>query len=146
MARREIHVCFAIELNQLLKHHRAGGHSNGQGKGFGSEYGAHQTADEEIFYDVAKRREHPCVVGGKTARKRLAPPTEIQDLQVLLWDAFDAGIDDGLDLFCFLLRRQHHPAAQALIEGAIATGAGKNKGNRGQHILRLQHLEHLRAP
>ena len=85
------------------------------------------------------------MVGGKTTGERFAPPPEIQDLQVFFRNALNAGIDDGLDLFCFLLRRQHHSAAQALIERAIATGAGKDEGNRGQHILRLQHLQHLRA-
>ena len=144
LPRREIHVRLAIKFDELFQHHRARRHVDPQRERLSGEDGPHQPAHEEIFHNVAKCRQHTGVVGGETAGEHLAPLPEVKHLEILFRDAFHPGIDDLFDLLRFLRLGQAHPRAVALVEGAVAAGAGEDEGDGRQHLLPLQELEHLR--
>ena len=111
LAWRKVDVSLAVVLNEFLQHDRARRHIDAQCKRFRSEDGADEPLDEELFYDVAERREHAGVVGGEAAREGLPPALEVEDLEVFFRDAFDARVDDGLDFLSLLRAGEHHARA-----------------------------------
>ena len=94
---------------------------------------------------MPERGQHARMVCGKATGQGFTPALKVEDLQIFFRDTFHTRIDDVFNLLCFLLGGQHHAAAQALIESAIAACTGEDEGDRRKHVLRLQYLQYLWA-
>ena len=146
LARSQIDMGLAIELDHLLQHDRARRHVDAQRKRFGGEDHLDQTAYKELLDDVLKRWQQTCVVGGKATHPSGAQLFEVEHFKVFAGNAFHAVVDNLLDLGALLRSRQFLAGTQALEQCAVAAGAGKDEHDRGQHVLALQYGDDLRAP
>ena len=59
LARGELGVALAVELDQPFQHHGAGGHVDAQREGLGGEHRAHQAADEQLLDGLLERGQQP---------------------------------------------------------------------------------------
>ena len=142
---REVDVRLAVVLDQLLQDHGARGHVDAQRQRLGGEDDLDQAAIEELFDDVAESREHPRVVCGESADHRSAPAPEAEHFEVLGRDVGDPGVDDGGDLLLLGHVGEFHAGGAELLQRALATGAGEDEHDRGQHRARAEQLDHVTA-
>ena len=145
LPRCEVGVLDAVELHELLEHHGAGRHVDAEGEGLGGEDDLEQPAGEELLDDGLQQRQHPGVVGGVAVQDGAAEGVQAQHLLVLDADLGQALVEDGADLAPLVVVGQAQPGPGALLDGALAAGAGEDEHDRGQQRGVVEQLDHLGA-
>ena len=95
LAGGDVGVLLAVPLDELLQHHRAGGHVDAQRQGLGGEDGLDQAAYEQLLDDLLEGRQHARVVRGDAPLQALQPLVVAEDMQVLVGDGGGALLDDA---------------------------------------------------
>ena len=131
LPRRQRHVLLAVELDQLLQHHRAGRHVDAQRQRLGGEHGLDQAGGEQFLDGVPEGGQHPGVVGGQAPQQALAPFVVVEHSQVGVGEIRAAAVDHLGDALTLGLIGEPQWAAQALRDGTVAAGAGEDEGDRG---------------
>ena len=103
LPRGQRHVLLAIELDQALQHHRAGGHVDPQSQCLRGEYSFDQAGGEQLLHGVTKDRQHACMMGSQTAKQCLAPLVEVQHDQIGVAEVSRSAVDDFGDTTPLLL-------------------------------------------
>ncbi len=143
LAGGDVGMLLAVPLDELLQHHRAGGHVDAEGEGLGREHGLDQAAHEQLLDDLLEGRQHARVVGGDTALQALQPLVVAEDVQVLGRNGGGALLDECADLLPRLLVVESESRVQALLDGGLAGGAAEDEGDRGQQPLGVEALDDL---
>ena len=143
LARREIHVCFSVELDQLLQHDCAGRHVDAQCERLGGEDDLDQAFVKELFHNVPERRQHARVVRRKTTDEDAAPAQEAENLQVLLRNVSHTVIDNLFDALLLIPVGEFCARSTDLCERTFAARAGEDENNRGQHIHGAEHADNI---
>src|SRR5690606_22982955 len=116
-----------------------------EGEGLGGEDDLEQPAGEELLDDGLQQRQHPGVVGGVAVQDGAAEGVQAEHLLVLDADLGQALVEDGADLAPLVVVGQAQPGPGALLDGALAAGAGEDEHDRGQQRGVVEQLDHLGA-
>ncbi len=143
LTRGDVGVLLAVPLDELLQHHRAGGHVDAEREGLGGEHGLHQTAHEQLLDNLLERRQHARVMGGDPALQTLQPLVVAEDVQVLGGNGRRALLDQGTHLVPRLVVVEPESGVQTLLYGGLAGGAAEDEGDGGQQALGVEPLDDL---
>ena len=98
LPRRDVSVGLAVELHQLLQHHRPGGHVDAQRQCLGSEDNLDQPADEGLLDALLERGQHAGVMCGHAHAESLSEAVVVERLQIAVRESGDVPLDDRSDL------------------------------------------------
>ena len=138
-------MCFAVELDQLLQHDRAGRHVDAQRERLGGEDDLDQAFVKELFHNVPKRRQHARVVRRKTSDENAAPAQEAENLQVFLRNVSHTVIDNLGDALLLISVSEFCASSADLRQRAFAARAGEDENDRGQHVHGAEHADNIAA-
>lgn len=136
-------MLLAVPLDELLQHHRAGGHVDAERQGLGGEDGLHQAPDEQLLDDLLERRQHARVVGGDAPFQPFEPFVVAQDMEVLAGDGRGPLLDDLADQPAVVLVVEPESGVQALLDGGLATRPAEDERDRGEQPLVVQPVDDL---
>lgn len=144
LPRRDVDVCFAVELLQLLQHNTARGHVNPQRQGLRREDSFDKAVREELFHHFLEGGQHAGVMCGETPDEAVPPTPEAQDIEVVGGD-FVAGFVNALGNDLLLtFSGQPEPGGSTLGHGGVTAGPRKNESDGGQETLAVQAVNDLR--
>ena len=138
-------MCFAVELDQLLQHDRAGRHVDAQRKRLGGEDNLDQAFVKELFHNVPERRQHARMVRRKTTDENAAPAQETENLQIFLRNVCNTVIDNLGDALLLIPVSELCARSTDLRQRAFAARAGEDENDRGQHVHGAEHADNIAA-
>ena len=145
LPRRDRHPCLAVELLELLEHHRTRRHVDAERERLGREDDLQELQLEELLHDLLEGRQHAGVVRRHPALQALEPLPVAEHREVLVAEHPCAFLHDRADLVALGRLGQADAGAEHLAHGLVAARAGEDEDDRGQQVLAVQQLDHLGA-
>ena len=134
---------FTIELLELLQHHGSCWHINSECQCFGGKNNFEQLLSEELLDRFFENRQHSGVVGGHTPHNTIQPRVISKDRFIVIVESSAAFIDKIHDAILLVVGREAHSPAKNLRDSLIASGPGKNKENRRQEVITIEHANDI---
>ncbi len=145
LPRRDRHARLAVELLELLEHHRAGGHVHAERERLGREDDLQQLLLEELLDDLLERRQHAGVVRGDAALEPLEPLPVAEHREILVAEHPRPLLDDRADLGALVRLGEPDAGTQHLAHRLVAPGPREDEDDRRQQVLALQERDDLGA-
>jgi len=123
---------FAIELIELLQHHRACGHIDSQRQGFGGKDNFQKFSAEELFHHFLKHGQHSGMVSRYTAENSIKPFVVPQHVAIIVIESFAPILDKIENLVPLILFSESYSSPQDLVNRLVAAFSGKNEENSWQ--------------
>ena len=130
---------FTIELLELLQHHGSRWHIDAQRQGFGGKHNFEQLLSEELLDCFFENRQHSRMVGCHAPNNAIQPRVIPKNCFVVIIESGTAFINKIQDAILLVVSREAHSPAKNLSDSLIASGPGKNKENRRQQVITIEH-------
>ncbi|SIJ32593.1 Uncharacterised protein [Mycobacteroides abscessus subsp. abscessus] len=126
-------VGFAVELDELLEHDRAGGHVDAQRQRLRGEDDLDDPGGEELLDELLELRDHARVVGGDAAEEALAERVVAEDPQILRRQLLAQPLESRVDDDVVLAGVEVGARGDVLLDGLITAVAGEDEHDRREH-------------